>query len=96
MTTALAVLTLVVGVPLNLIVTIRLWSLYTDDRANLVIRERAIAATIVLLLVIVFGLIFVNNDLIPPPISFVDTKLFTRLAMLTVAIVPASYWLLIY
>ena len=47
-------------------------------------------------LILVFGLIFLNNDFVPPPISFVDTKLLTRGVMLFVAVVPASYWLLIY
>ena len=94
--TALAVLTLVVGVPLNLLVTRRLWILARADVANLALRDRAIIASAVLILVVVFGLIFLNNDLIPPPISFVDTKLITRGVMLLVAIVPASYWLLIY
>ncbi len=94
--TALAVLTLVVGVPLNLLVTRRLWILARADVANLALRDRAIIASAVLILVVVFGLIFLNNDLIPPIVSFVDTKLLTRTVMLIVAIVPASYWLLIY
>lgn len=95
-TTILAILTLVVGVPLNAYVTRRLWMLSRARPDILVLRERAIAATAVLILVLVFGLIFLNNDLIPPIVSFVDTKLLTRGVMLFVAVVPASYWLLIY
>lgn len=92
----LAVATLVIGVPLNLYVTARLWSLWLGDRRNAVLRERAIAALIVLITVFVFGLIFLNNDLPVAPVSFDDTKIVTRLAILGLAVVPGCYWLYLY
>lgn len=92
----LGLLVLVIGIPLNLYVTVRLWRLVHSNPELRVLRERAIVATAVLILVIVFGLIFVNNDLIPPPVSFDETKVLTRSAMLATATIPAAYWLWLY
>ena len=92
----LAILVLVVGVPLNLLVT---WRLLSRSRAAprlLVLRERLITAVAVLILVIVFALIFFNNDQMPPWLSTDITKLVTRAVMLGVAIIPALYWLYLY
>lgn len=96
LTSVLALITLLVGVPLNLYVTVKLWRLSTAAPEIRVLRERAIVATAVLLVVLVFGLIFLNNDLVPPFVSFQDTKILTRLVMLTVALVPSSYWAYLY
>jgi hypothetical protein len=87
---------LFVGVPLNLYVTIRLWRLSRQAPDTRVLRERAIVSLAVLLLIAVFGLIFLNNDLDAPVLSFDDTKLYTRLAMLALALFPATYWLWLY
>lgn len=95
-TSILAALVIGVGLPLNLYVTIRLWGLSRASPELRVLRERAVVAVAVLLLVIVFGLIFVNNDLVPPPLSFENTKFFTRITMLIVSVVPAAYWLWLY
>lgn len=92
----LAVLVLVVGIPLNLYVTLRLIGLATSSPGIRVLRERAIVAVCVLVVVVVFGAIFWNNDTIPPVLGLDVTKVVTRLAVLIVAIVPACYWLLIY
>jgi len=94
--TIFAIVVLLVGIPLNLYVTLRLWQLSQRSPELKVLRERAVVALAVLLVVIVFGLIFANNDLVPPPLSFDATKLFTRFAMLVVSIVPATYWLWLY
>jgi len=94
--TMLAVLVLVVGVPLNVYVTAHLWRLSLVSPRIKVLRERAIVSTFVLIIVLLFGLVFVNNDMPSPVLPFDETKLFTRLAMLTLAIVPALYWLRIY
>jgi hypothetical protein len=94
--TILGLLTLVVGVPLNLYVTLRLWRLSSEKPLIRVLRERAIVATVVLIVVTIFGLIFLNNDLVPPVVTFDDTKVLTRGAMLLVAIIPAAYWLYLY
>ena len=53
-------------------------------------------ATAVLLLVLIFGVVFVNNDLVIPVVSFADTKFLTRFVMLGVATIPASYWAFLY
>ena len=92
----LAVATLAVGVPLNLYVTGRLWRLWFNDRTNAVLRERAIAATLVLVTVLVFGLIFLNNDLPVSPVTFEDSKVFTRITILGLSVCPACYWLWLY
>jgi hypothetical protein len=91
-----ALLVLTIGVPLNVYVTIRLWQAVWAAPRIKVLEERATASTIILLVVTVFGLIFINNDLIPPPFSFDTTKFATRLAMLALAIVPACRWLWLY
>lgn len=94
--TILGLLVLLVGGPLNLYVTVRLWRLSAAHPELKVLRERAVVATAVLIAVLIFGLIFANNDSIPPPFDLSATKLITRLAMLVVGIVPAAYWLWIY
>lgn len=92
----LALVVLLVGVPLNLYVTLRLWGLHRASPEIKVLRERAIVAVVVLVTVLVFGLIFVNNDRLPPPLSIDATKVITRLVLLALAIIPAIYWLRLY
>jgi small neutral amino acid transporter SnatA (MarC family) len=96
MTSTLAVLTLVVGVPLNLLVTVMLWGKSFGAPHIKVLRERAIVAVLVLLTVLVFGLIFRNNDTVPPWIGLDTTKIITRVMVLLLAIVPALYCLWLY
>lgn len=92
----LAIAVLVVGVPLNALVTVMLWRKSHAHPRIRVLRERLIAETAVLVLVIVFGLIFLNNDTLPPPLDTDVTKLVTRAVLLGVAVVPALYWLWLY
>lgn len=93
----LAVLTLLVGVPLNLYVRLKLRRLWLDSKPrNKVIHERETVSRALLLLAIVFGLVFLNNDLDVPILSGEATKIITRLVLDIVVIVPASYWLWIY
>lgn len=92
----LAVLVLVIGVPLNVYVTLRLWRLSKVSPQLRVLRERAIVAACVLLIVVVFSAIFLNNDTVPPFFGLDVTKVITRAAVLVVAVVPAAYWLRIY
>lgn len=92
----LAVATLAIGVPLNLLVTVRLWRLSRAYPRIRVLRERALVALVVLLLVTVFGLLFVNNDLTIPILDSGATKIVARSAILVLAILPAVYWLLLY
>lgn len=92
----LAVLTLIIAVPLNWYVTFKLWRLSRAAPRLRVLRERAIVALAVAIVVTVFALIFINNDLTPPIVSFDETKFLTRGAMLAVGIIPAGYWLWLY
>lgn len=92
----LALLVLVIGVPLNLLVT---WMLWRQSRAHPdlgVLRERLIASVAVLVLVVVFGLIFLNNDRLPPFLTTDTTRVVTRAVLFVVAVIPAVYWLILY
>lgn len=95
--TALAVLTLVIGVPLSAYAVARLWHVSFSQR-NPVVRERAITETIVLFTAIVFGIIFLFNDkiLLIPFLDSEGTKISTRAAVLVLSVVPALYWLFLY
>ena len=92
----LAVAVLVIGVPLNLTVAVMLWRRYRAAPHIRVLRERLIAELAVLLVVVVFSFVFLNNDTFPPPFDTDFTKLVTRLTVLVMAVVPAVYWLTIY
>lgn len=92
----LAVLVLVIGVPLNLYVTVKLLRLSRVSPQLRVLRERAIVAVCVLLVVVVFSLVFWSNDSTPPVLPLDVTKIITRGAVLVVSTVPAVYWLRIY
>lgn len=92
----LAVLVLFVGVPLNVLVTYMLWKRSQMAPDLKVLRERFIVATAVLVMVFVFGLIFLNNDHLPPFLTTDVTKVITRFVMLGIAVVPATYWLVLY
>ena len=94
--TVLSLLVLFIGVPLNLYVTVYLWRLSRSAPRVRVLRLSAVSSTVVLIVVAVYGLLFVNNDFVPPPLAFEDTKLVTRFAMLVLAIIPAAYWLNLY
>lgn len=92
----LGLLTLVVGVPLNLVVVSLLLAETRREPGLLVLRERFVTALGVLVMVTIFGLIFVNNDTIPPWFDLSATKIITRATMLSLAIVAAVYWLWLY
>lgn len=92
----IATLVLVIGVPLNALVTVLLFRAWLANPGIRVLRDRLIAALAVLGLVLVFGLVFVNNDTLPPPLDLATTKLVTRLTILAIAVIPACAWLLLY
>lgn len=91
--TIFGLLVLLVGVPLNTLVVVLLWRRSHANPGIRVLGERLVVAAFVLLVVTVFGLIFVNNDTVPPPLDISVTRLVTRTSMLLIAIVPAAYWL---
>jgi len=94
--TILALFVLFVVLPLNWYVTWRLWRLHKANPTIRVLRERGIVSTVLALLISLFVLIFLNNDLVPPPLAFEDTKLLTRGAMVLAGLIPAIYWLYLY
>jgi hypothetical protein len=96
LTVALALLTLLVGVPLNVIATYLLLRKSREAPHLRVLRERFVVAAITTIVVLVFGIIFVNNDREIPWLGLDATKLITRVAMLGIAIIPAVSWLFIY
>lgn len=95
-TAILAWLTLGVGVPLNVLAAYLLRRKSREAPKLRVLRERYIVAVVGTVLVLFFGLIFVNNDQTTPPLSLDATKVITRLAMLGFALVAAVGWLLLY
>lgn len=92
----LGMLVLVLGVPLNAVVVYMLWRRSSAFPRIRVLNERAVTASLLLLAVFVFGLIFVNNDTVPPPLPAEVTKWVTRSVFLLLAVVPAVYWLVLY
>lgn len=94
--TIFGLLVLFVGAPLNFIVTWILWRRVIEAPDVKVLLERLIASIFMLMVTIVFGLIFLNNDSIPPLLGLEWTKIITRISMLVMAIAPATYWLWLY
>jgi hypothetical protein len=92
----MAVLVVVVAMPLNWTVVALLWRLHRQAPEVRVLRERGIVATALAIIVTVFALVFLNNDLDVPLLDFESTKLVTRSAILAASIIPALYWLSIY
>jgi hypothetical protein len=64
--TLLAVLAIVVAVPLNWIVTWKLWGVSRAAPEVLVLRERTVSAGWLSLVLTVFALIFLNNQMDVP------------------------------
>jgi hypothetical protein len=95
-TAVLAWLTLALGVPLNVTTAFLLRQKSRQAPHLRVLKERFIVSVITTVVVLTFGLIFVNNDQLVPPLDVDTTKLITRLAMLGIAIIPAASWILIY
>lgn len=92
----LATLVLFLGVPLNLLVTVLLMRQAIANPGIRVLTDRLIASIAVLLMVIVFGFIFLNNDSLPPMLTTDTTRIITRFVLLCVAVIPALYWLSLY
>lgn len=93
--TLLAYAVIAIALPLNWVVTIRLWLLSESMRDNQVVRERAIVALALALIVTLFSIVFLNNEMDAPFLTVEQTQLLTRSAVLALSI-PALYWLFIY
>lgn len=94
--TVLALLVVVLATPLNWYVTAKLWRLSLASPDLRALRERAVAALALALIVTVFAVVFVNNEMKPPPLDNDATKLLTRGALLALAVIPDLYWLRLY
>lgn len=95
-TKVLAWLVVLVAVPLNIVAAFLLLRKSREAPHLRVLRERFIVAVVTTVVVLFFGLIFLNNDRLVPPLSLDATKWITRLAMLTLALTSAGGWLWIY
>lgn len=88
------------GLPINWFVVYRLVRLYRNKNGSLgwnrVLRERALVALVVALVVTLFAAVFVNNSFFDPRGHFAFASMvITRIAILMLA-VPALYWLFLY
>lgn len=93
--TVLAFAVIFVGLPLNWLVVARLVVLYRRTGIA-VIRERALAAVVIALVVTLFAAVFVNNSFFDPRGHFAFLSMvITRVAILMLAL-PALYWLWLY
>lgn len=92
----LGALAAVIGIPLNAYVAWRMWQLYRVKPYLLVLRERWLTAASVTLLVIVFSALFLNSEILPPPLATPEARVIARVVLLLFAVVPALYWLTIY
>lgn len=92
---ALAWAVVLVAMPLNWYVTVKLVRLSAANRDTRVLRERAYVAFFLSLVVSVFAFVFLNNGMEIPVLNNVATQLVTRVAVLALA-VPAAYWLFLY
>lgn len=92
----LAFAVVAIAAPLNWIVAYLLWRLSRQAPEVAVLRERAINATAVALIVSVFAVIFVNNGLEVPPLGIEATRLLTRGSLLALSTYAAVRWLRLY
>lgn len=92
----LAVLTAFVAVPLNWYVTVRLIVLSRRNPSIRVLRERAVIAIALSVIVTIFAVVFLNNELAVPFLAGDQTKIITRAAVLVGTTFPALYWLWLY
>lgn len=83
------------ALPVNWYVAYRLWRLSRSSPELRVLADRAIAAFFLAVIVSVFAVVFINNDIIPPPMDVYTTRILTRGAILSL-VVPALYWLYLY
>ena len=96
LTTLLAILVVVLALPLNVYVTVKLWRLSHQSPEIRTLRERAVTALALTLIVAAFAVVFVNNEMKPPPLDNEATKLITRGALLALAVIPAARWAWLY
>lgn len=91
----LAWLVILVALPLNWYVTIRLILLTRANPGLRVLRERTYVSLALSMIVSVFAFVFLNNGMNEPVLNSEATQLITRSAVLALAL-PAAYWLYLY
>jgi hypothetical protein len=91
----LAWLVVLVALPLNWYVTIKLARLSRAHPDARVLRERTYVALALSLIVTIFAFVFLNNGMEFPVLNNQATQLVTRTAVLALAF-PAAYWLYLY
>jgi hypothetical protein len=92
----LTVAVIFVALPLSWLVAVLLWNLSRGNPKLYVLRAHAVAALAIAIIVTVFTIVFVNNNLaVPPPLDLDATKIITRGTILVVSTVSALYWLLL-
>lgn len=95
-TAIMAWATLAVAFPLNAVAAFLLLK-KSRQRPDLdILKERFITAVATTLLVLFFGMVFVNNDQTVPPLGLDTTKWITRGVLLAVALVVGGGWLRIW
>lgn len=95
MAVVLAWLVILVAVPLNWIVTLRLWRLYRPGEDIGLLKERTLLALVLAIVVTIFAAVFLNNGMEDPILDLAATQLLTRSAILGLSI-PAIYWLFLF
>lgn len=89
----LGVLPLVIGVPLNLVVTVLLLRSALERPRLWMLFERFVSAVFVLVLTVSFAIVFRSNDLDVPFLDPEVARIWTRAAVDAVSIVPALFLL---
>lgn len=90
--TVLAYLVILVAVPINWYAVWKIARLYRKAPHLGVLRDRLIVAVALAIIVTVFGIVFLNNELTNPVLSTNQTRLLTRTAVLGLTL-PPLYWL---
>lgn len=84
-----------IAMPLNWYVTIKLAGLSRANPDVRVLRERTYVALALSVIVSIFAFVFLNNGMDIPVLNNEQTQLVTRTAVLALAL-PALYWLYLY
>lgn len=93
--TILAYLVILVAVPVNWFAVWKIARLYRKAPHIGVLRDRLVVAVALAIIVTLFGIIFLNNEMSNPFLSNTQTRLLTRSAVLGLTL-PPLYWLWLY
>lgn len=91
----LAYLVMVFVVPVSWFAVWRVARLYRKAPHIGVLRDRLVVAVALAIIVTVFGIVFLNNEMANPVLSTLHTRLLTRSAVLGLTL-PPLYWLWLY